>query len=78
MDNEGIQSISSPKTAVQLPEEIILYISKFLDGEDALSLSLAFSDVFKTVPSIYWKKIQENQKYTTFSMNHVICHNSIM
>ena len=59
MDNDEV----IPNTGVTLPEDVILHIAQLLHGEDALALPLACLDVYKTVPSIYWKEIQKNPKY---------------
>jgi len=67
MDNEGLKPVP-PK----LHEDIIRHIAQFLDGDDALALSLAFSGLFPSVPSIFWKTIRKNSKYITVSVNHIV------
>ena len=61
MDNKGPKPVP-PK----LHEDNIRHIAQFLDGDDALALSLAFTGFFPTVPSIFWKTIRKNPKYIIF------------
>jgi len=53
MDNQNIQN------TVQLPEEMVVHIGQFLDGDDLMNWSRAFHGVRTASPSIYWRKIMK-------------------